>query len=187
ETVDLGVDLDSGQTRSQRRESLLDASGDIGGVGLWEPVDREHEARTAGQDSVTDEGVVVLSHSRDVAQAQAATRAVNGHRGQVLRRRDRQHMLDLESLRGGVDEPTCPGRRGLDEGQRGPPQRVAGAVDDLADGHAVLAQPRRVYLYLQLPISLAPDRHVRYTGHPQQARFDLPAREPGQADRGRAL
>ena len=59
--------------------------------------------------------------------------------GELLGRRDRADVVDAEPLVRGVDEAAGAGRRGLEEAQRGDPERVAGGLDHLLQRDAGFA------------------------------------------------
>ena len=76
-----------------------------------------------------------------------------------------------------VDPASGTGGRAFQESQRRDPQRVSRGGNDVVLQQPRVAQPLRIDVHLQLAQALAPDRHVRDTGHAQQLRLDGPARE----------
>ena len=79
-------------------------------------------------DGVADQRLVVFDHTRDLAQG--LRRAFDDHLPEILRRRDRQQMLDREPLRGGLDPAARARSRGVERGERRRPEGIAGRVDD---------------------------------------------------------
>ncbi len=126
---------------------------------------------------------MVFHHRGHVSQS-LRFGVVDRHLGQVFRRRDGQDMSNAEPLIRGLDPPAGAGCRGLQEAQWRRPQGVASGFDDLHQRHAVISQLFRIHLHLQLPLTPAPDRHVRHAGHTQQARLDRPASEHRHVDEG---
>ena len=63
-----------------------------------------------------------------------------------------------------------------------PASSASAGLHDLVERDAVLGQPLGIDLDLDLLEPLAPDRHVRDTGHAQEARADRPVGDHRQVD-----
>ena len=171
-----GVHLQARETRPQRRKRLFQFLRHRVRIGPGEFLDHEHERGSALHDGITDERLMVFHHRGDVTQT-LRFGVVDRHLGQVFRRRDGQDVPDAEPLIRSLDPPAGTRGRRFQKAQRRRPQSVAGGFDDLHERHAFGSQLVRIHLHLQLPLTPAPDRHVRHAGHTQQAGLDRPAGE----------
>ena len=81
--------------------------GHLQGVAPGQFLDDEHQPRTVVDDGVTQEWLVILDHVGHVAEAKRlAVPLLDDHLRQIIRRDDRQHVADAESLVRGIDEPS---------------------------------------------------------------------------------
>jgi hypothetical protein len=71
--------LDSGQTRLERFEGILDAFGHLEGAGAGELLHDEHQSRTAENHRIADQWLVVDGDRRDIGQAKVAIRVRHRH------------------------------------------------------------------------------------------------------------
>ena len=122
---------------------------------------------------------------RHIAEPQPRRRSLDGHLAQLPRaRRSCRSTLRTCSRCWGVSmNPPVPGVEPSRKLSGDTDLRVAGGLDDLAQRDVPVAQPLGVDLDLELPVALAPDRHVRHAGHAHQARPERPARDHGLLDR----
>ena len=114
-------------------------------------------------------------------------RAVDRHLSELPGRAEREDVLDGQPLGRPVDEAAAPRGGCVEVGERRDQLGVAGGLDDLGEGEAVLAQAVRIDLHLQLAIAQAPDRHVRDAGQPQEPRPDGPPRQDRQLEVGQPV
>ncbi len=95
---------------------------DLDGVGVRELLDDHEETGLVLDDGVADERLVVEDDGPDVTQrellAGARLRPLDGDLREVVRRVDREDVLDAESLVAGIDEAAGPRRRRVEERQR---------------------------------------------------------------------
>ncbi len=130
-----------------------------------------------------DVGDLTQRHGRTTRRSDLALRILDRHLLQLIGRRDRLLVEDVESFVQGVDEPTGAGRRGLEEGERGDLQSVAGGPDDLVERDVRVVETLRVDQDLQLPVTEPPGRDVRDPFDPEQSRGDHPLGQDGHLDR----
>ena len=62
------VSVDPGEPRAKRLESILDAFGDVGGVGPWELLDDHDQSGSAVDDGIPDERLVIDLDLCDVTE-----------------------------------------------------------------------------------------------------------------------
>jgi len=169
------VDLDIAQTGPQRLERLLDLAGDLERVGAGSLLDHEHQARPSSTTASPMRGwwsstTSATSPRRSGTPATSSTGTWARSSAVVIGRT----CWMGQALGGGFDEPAG---AGVDASMKvsGETHSALPVVARSGERHAGGGQPLRVDLHLELPLALAPDRHVRDPGQALEARLDLPA------------
>ena len=189
-TVDRRVHRETGKTGRELVECPVDSLRHLRRVGVGELLDHEQQAVSIGAEGISDQGLVIHDDVGDVTErlrrttrSDLALRILDRHLLQLVGRRDRLLVEDVEPFVQGVDEPTGAGGRGLEEGERGDLQSVAGGPDDLVERDVRVAETLRIDKNLQLPVSEPPGRDVRDPFDPEQSRSDHPLGQDGHLDR----
>ena len=171
----------SGQRRLQRVERRLDVARHLQRVALGLLLDDQQQARAVVDDAVADRRREALDDVGDVAEP---AHGRNGGAAPAARRGSRAPIAIRPRSAAVFTGDVCVtasrwfGLRGTRPRSTDIASRVDG--DDVLQRHAVGAQPVGIDQHLELPIALAPDRHVRHAGNRHQPRPDRPPRQRRQ-------
>ena len=174
---DRGIDRDVLEARRQLRQHRLDVARHLQGICAQLFLDDEEQPRTVIDDGVSDRRRRAFDNGGHVADAQRGSVARrDDDRFEVAHRLHRRRVRHGETLVRRVDKTA-----GL---QR---HTITGSAQHVIHCQAVRAETIGVHQDLELPIALAPDRHVGHTAYRHQTRANRPLGQRCQLDLGKAI
>ncbi len=182
------VDLDALETRTQLREGLLDAAGDVEGVGPRELLDDQHDPWAVVDDGVTDQRLEVEDELRDVGQGDLLAECVlDRDVGETLGSDDRRQVLDDDPLGGGVDKSARADEAAVTEPEKPGVEGRCGRHHHIVERDAVRRHLFGEDLDLELLEPLAIDGDVGDAFDAEQAAADRPVRRHRQVHQGHGV